>query len=159
VAGYQNLSHRIIRRSRDNYQIRGVSRIAYMKCSHCESENVVKAGLNRSGSQRYVCKACQRHFTPRPNPMGYSTVIREQAIKMVVDGANYRRTGRYLQVNHQSVANWVTAATAKLKAGDAPRPEVGDSDTAELDELFTFVGRKKTKSTSSRTSTARRAAS
>ncbi len=47
----------------------------------------------------------------------------------------------------------------KLKPGDAPRPTVGDSDTAELDELFTFVGGKKTKPTSSPKSTGKRGAS
>jgi transposase-like protein len=91
--------------------------------------------------------------------MGYSAEVREQAVKMVVDGANFRRTGRYLQVNHQSVVNWFNAATATLKAQEAPRPTVGESDTVELDELYTFVGTKKTRSTSSRTSTAKRAVS
>ena len=130
-----------------------------MKCTHCESEQAVKAGLNPSGSQRYVCKACCRHFTPAPNPMGYSAEVRHQAVKMVVDGANFRRTGRYLKVNHQSVINWFNAATAELTAQDAPRPAVGERDTVELDELFTFVGQKKTTSTSSRKSTAKRAVS
>ena len=122
-----------------------------MKCTHCESEQTVKAGMNPSGSQRYLCKACGRHFTPAPNPMGYSTEVRNQAVKRVVDGAHYGRTGRYLKVNHQSV----------VKAEDAPRPNVGVGawDIVELDELFTFVSNKKTRSTSSRTSTARRAVS
>jgi transposase-like protein len=91
--------------------------------------------------------------------MGYSPEVRAEAVKLVLDGANYRRAGRYLKVNHQSVINWVTAATAKLKPGDAPRPVAGDSDVVEVDELFTFVGSKKTKSTSSRRSTGKRAAS
>jgi hypothetical protein len=130
-----------------------------MKCSHCESEDVVKAGLNPSGSQRYVCKTCRRHFTPQPKPQGYGADVRERAVKMVIDGANFRRTGRYLRVNHQSVINWFTAATADLKPEAAPRPVVGESDTVELDELFTFVGAKKTRPTSSRKSTGRRAAS
>ncbi len=130
-----------------------------MKCTHCESEKTVKAGLNPSGSQRYYCKACQRHCTPAPKPMGYSAEVREQAVKMVVDGANFRRTGRYLKVNHQSVVNWFNAATATLQAEEAPRPPVGEWDVVELDELFTFVGDKKTPSTSSRKSTAKRAVS
>jgi len=45
---------------------------------------------------------------------------------MYVDGQNYRRTGRNLQVNHQSVVNWVK--TAGQKALDTPlvRPTVTD---------------------------------
>jgi hypothetical protein len=48
-----------------------------------------------------------------------------------------------LKVNPQSVANWVSSYTAKLPK--APLPE--KVKKAELDELFTFVGKKKTKST------------
>ncbi len=120
---------------------------------------MVKAGLNPSGSQRYACKACGRHCTPEPRPMGYGADVREQAVKLVVDGANFRRAGRHLRVNHQSVINWFNAAAADLKPEAAPRPPLGDDEVVELDELFTFVGGKKTKSTSSRKSTGRRGAS
>ena len=62
---------------------------------------------------------------------------------MYVDGINLRRIGRILGVNHQSVANWVKAHSEKL-----PVPPVPDQvENAELDELFTFIGDKKTKST------------
>ena len=91
--------------------------------------------------------------------MGYTAEVREQAVKMVVDGANFRRAGRYLKVNHQSVVNWFNAATHKLKAEEAPLQPSGESDVVELDELFTFIGDKKTKSTSSRKSTAKHAVS
>jgi hypothetical protein len=48
------------------------------------------------------------------------------------------------KVNPQSVVNWFKAYSASLPA--APMPE--KSRTAELDELYTFIGKKKTKSTS-----------
>ena len=89
--------------------------------------------------------------------MGYGAEVREQAVKMVIDGANFRRAGRYLKVNHQSVANWFNDVSGKLKADEAPLPEVGAWDTVELDELFTFVGGKKTQSMSSRKSSAKHA--
>jgi hypothetical protein len=49
-----------------------------------------------------------------------------------------------LKVNPQSVANWVSQYTAKLP--NAPVP--AKVKKAELDELYTFIGKKKTKSTS-----------
>jgi hypothetical protein len=60
---------------------------------------------------------------------------------------NLRRIGRQLGVNPQSVANWVMAHAEALPA--APVPE--KVENAELDELFTFIGDKKTGSTSSPT--------
>jgi transposase-like protein len=65
------------------------------------------------------------------------------AVRMYVEGNSYNAIGRILKVNPQSVVNWVKQYTAKLPAAPVPnRP-----GTAELDELYTYVGRKKTKST------------
>ena len=63
---------------------------------------------------------------------------------MYVDGLNLRRVARHLGVNHQSVANWVNAYAEQLPA--APQPEA--VDIIEMDEVFTFIGEKKTKSSS-----------
>lgn len=116
------------------------------KCPQCEStERQNKDGKTTAGSQRYECGECGKKYVPNPKPRGYSIEIRQQAVKMYVDGNNLRRIGRHLGVNHQSVANWVKSYAAQLP--DAPLPT--DLDTVELDELFTFVGEKKTKPTSS----------
>ena len=64
---------------------------------------------------------------------------------MYVDGLDFRRIGRLLGVNHQTVANWVTAAADQLPPAP-PAPET--RTTVELDELYTFVGEKKTPSMS-----------
>jgi len=101
-----------------------------------------KAGFNRSGSQRYRCGECNRVYTLEATQHGYSEETRLLAIRMYVEGSSYRSIGRVLKVNPQSVANWVSAYTAKLPK--APLPE--KVKKAELDELFTFVGKKKTKS-------------
>jgi len=64
---------------------------------------------------------------------------------MAVEGVNFRRIARQLKVNHQSVINWVNAHAGKLPE----QPPVPDKvTTVELDEVFTFLGKKKTKSTS-----------
>ena len=65
---------------------------------------------------------------------------------MYVDGANFRRIARSLGVNHQSVINWVNAHVAQLP--DKPPRSDEPPEVAELDELFTFVGEKKTERTS-----------
>src|SRR5215216_8189484 len=121
-----------------------------MKCKHCESSETVKDGKNPSGSEKYYCKTCQRNFTPLPKPNGYDADRRRAAVKMYVDGGNYRRIARTLGVSHQSVVNWVNEATQQVNPEATPRPGVGEDDVVELDELFTFVGDKKTLSTSSR---------
>jgi transposase-like protein len=70
--------------------------------------------------------------------------VRRQAVQWYVDGTNLRRIGRRLGVHHQSVANWVKAHAEQIP----PAPVPATVETAEMDELFTFVGNKKTRSTS-----------
>ena len=66
------------------------------------------------------------------------------AIRMYVEGNSYRAVARILKINPQSVVNWVKRYTERLPNAPVPkRPKV-----AELDELFTYVGQKKTKFTS-----------
>lgn len=116
-----------------------------MKCPKCKSsQRQVKNGLNKSGSQKYRCRECGTGYTPERKENGYPAETRLLAIRMYVEGSSYGSIGRVLKVNPQSVANWVSAYTAKLPK--APLPE--KVKHAELDELFTFVGKKKTKSTS-----------
>lgn len=110
------------------------------ECPHCQrTEQQVKAGKTKFGSQRYKCKVCQRIYTPHPKSQGYPDHVRQQAIRMYVDGMNFRRIARHLDVDHKSVINWVTAYAAQLP--DAPVPD--DVNNAEMDELFTFIGTKK----------------
>ena len=69
--------------------------------------------------------------------------MRQKAIRHYIDGSGFRRTGRQLGVSHQSVANWV-----KEHAESLPKAIVPDQiKTAEFDEIFTFIGDKKSGST------------
>ncbi len=131
----------------------GVAKVEVMRyskamspCPHChQSRYHVKDGFTRAGSQRLRCRACGHRYTPAPKPPGYSTEVRIQALKLYVDGLNFRRIARVLGVHHQTVINWVNAAADRLP--DAP-PTPAEVDTVELDELYTFVEHKKTVSTS-----------
>jgi len=79
----------------------------------------------------------------RKKPHSYDADFRKKAVQMYVDGMNLRKIGRHLKVDPQSVANWVKAHAEQLPQSPVPQKV----ENAEMDELFTFVGRKKTKST------------
>lgn len=113
-------------------------------CPHCQkTEMQVRAGLNKSGSQRMKCNPCNRRYTPYPNERGYPEEMRQEAVEMYVDDTNFRAIGRRLKVHHQTVINWITSQAARTPA-EPPIAE-GPIETAELDELFTFEGKKKEK--------------
>ena len=126
-------------------------------CPHCESsEQQNKSGHTRTGSQRYKCRECQRIYTPDPKPLGYPEETKREAVRLYLEGTNFRRIGRLLSVNHQSVVNWVNSYHASLPSAEQ---SVAAPETLEMDELFTFVGSKKGQPISSRSSSGSRAAS
>lgn len=65
-------------------------------------------------------------------------------MRMYLEGVSLRGIGRILGVHHQSVANWVK------QAAEALPEQVTDTTptkTVEVDELFTYVGKKRSAST------------
>ena len=88
--------------------------------------------------------ACGKKYTPEPKQQGYDDETRQKAVELYIDGMNLRRIGRQLGVSPQSVLNWVNAHAAQLP--DAPQPD--QVEVVEMDELHTFIERKKTKPSS-----------
>ena len=87
---------------------------------------------------------CQIKYTPDPKPWAYDDTKRHKALALYVDGMNLRRIGRFLGIHHRTISLWVKAQTASMP--DPPVPE--EVEEAEMDELYTFIGEKKSGSTS-----------
>ena len=112
------------------------------QCKQTTRQN--KAGKTIAGSQRFRCMYCEKKYTPEPKWQGYSDEIRQRALQMYVDGLGLRKIGCHLGVHHRTVSLWVEAQATLL-----PEPPMPESvNTAEMDEMFTFIGDKKTRSTS-----------
>jgi transposase len=86
---------------------------------------------------------CQRKYSPIPKHHGYPKSLLKRAAEMYVDGGNLRRIARHLKVSPQTVSLWVTDLAEVLPNAPVPK-EVKE---AEMDEIFTFIGDKKTEST------------
>ena len=116
-----------------------------MQCPSCKhTEHQSKSGFTKAGSQRYNCTFCGSRYTPKPKRHGYSEKLRLQAIRMYVDGMGFRQIGRHLQVDHVTVMNWIKRYASRLSETAVPK----EAYTVEMDELYTFIGKKKTGSTS-----------
>ncbi len=91
------------------------------------------------------CQSCHRYFTPIRKPQGHDPLLKVQALKLYLEGMSYRGIGRQLGVQHQSVINWVN-----IYHDDQLPHQVEDqtpTHTVEVDELFTFMGKKSDKPT------------
>lgn len=93
----------------------------------------------------YKCKPCNRKYTATPIKHGHSLEKKLQAIRLVLDGNSQRQAARHTGVSPQSVANWLKEYADQLP--DELPFQDEQPKVAEQDELFTFVGHKKTSST------------
>lgn len=81
---------------------------------------------------------------PNPDPQGYDQALKRQTLKLYLEGTSLRAIGPLLNINHQTVSNWVNTSSAELPEEVSDQP---NAETIEIDELFTFITDKKTKST------------
>jgi transposase-like protein len=110
-----------------------------MDCPRCGSIEYTKDGI-ANGRQRYKCKHCQNHYTVAKRSGEKPPETRQLALDMYLEGLGFRAIGRLLKVSHTAVFGWVKKAgeTVKLSAENEP------VEVAELDEMHTYVGQKKT---------------
>lgn len=108
-------------------------------CPACSNKDAQrKDGRTAAGSQRYKCKQCSHRYTVAHKEKGYEEEIRLQALTLYLEGVSLRGVARILDVNHQSVANWVNQY-----ANDFPE-ELPDSilEMALLDGIIIVNPRK-----------------
>lgn len=97
--------------------------------------------VNGEVNAHHICVNCGRQFIDVYNsPKGYSDEIKQECLRLYVNGMGFRAIERSTGVHHTTVIYWLKQIGSQLP--DAPPineiPEVG-----ELDELETFVGSKK----------------
>ena len=107
-----------------------------MNCPYCASDKIVKNG-HRNGKQNYLCRECCRQFRDNPH-QSYTQQVKALCVTMSLNGMGFRAIERVTGINHNSVINWVRQAAAAIPDENYEIPE-----TAQLDELETFVGQKK----------------
>lgn len=78
------------------------------QCPNCgQTQQQIKIGYNRSGTQRCRCKACGTRYTLEPKRREYPEETRALAIQMYHDGSSGREVGRALGMSKANVYNWL----------------------------------------------------
>ncbi len=77
-------------------------------CPACRSRHrQTRAGRSASGTQRYQCQDCKRHYCAENRRFRYPLALRQQAVRLYANGHSLRYIARTFAVNHQTVNNWV----------------------------------------------------
>lgn len=107
-------------------------------CPKCQSIEVVKNGKVK-GKQRYKCKSCSLQFT-RLTPRGRPAQEKAMAVTLYTLGLSIRAIARLIGVSPTAVLKWIkTFAKTHYE-----KPAPGDAIIVELDELWHYLGSKKT---------------
>jgi len=109
------------------------------QCPRCQHKTFVKNGKCR-GKQRYKCKQCAYNFSIDKLKHGIEQQYVTQCLQLYLEGMGFRAIERVVGVSHVSVINWVKKYGKALKKAT----ESGKAlSAAELDELCSYVGSKK----------------
>jgi insertion element IS1 protein InsB len=77
-------------------------------CPYCQSDQVIKGGTTKAGTQRYRCQnadCCHYSFVLNPVYNGHLPKVKAQIIDMSLNGSGIRDTARVLQVSPTTVIN------------------------------------------------------
>ena len=116
-------------------------------CKRCSGEQTVKNGKVR-GKARYKCKQCSLNFVEGDERVKASLVVKKAlaVILYSLGKASFNMLGKIFGHSPSLMYRWIVEEMAKL-----PEPAVaGDIKEMEFDEMWHFIGSKKTKSGSSR---------
>src|ERR671915_117006 len=75
-------------------------------CPYCQSTEVIKAGKQANGTQRYQCQndqCARRIFLLQYQDRGRVPEVRRQVVDMAINGSGIRDTARVLQISPTTV--------------------------------------------------------
>jgi insertion element IS1 protein InsB len=77
-----------------------------VQCPHCQSTEVIKAGKQANGAQRYQCQneqCVRRIFLLQYQDRGRVPEVRHQVVDMALNGSGIRDTARVLRISPTTV--------------------------------------------------------
>jgi insertion element IS1 protein InsB len=75
-------------------------------CPYCQSTEVIKAGTQANGTQRYQCqndRCARRIFLLQYQDRGRVPEVRRQVVAMAINGSGIRDTARVLRISPTTV--------------------------------------------------------
>ena len=95
-----------------------------VQCPHCHSTEVIKAGKQATGSQRYQCQngqCARRIFLLQYQDRGRVPEVRRQVVDMALNGSGVRDTARVLRISPTTVI----AILKKSRRASPRQPRAG----------------------------------
>ena len=99
-----------------------------VQCPYCHSTEVIKAGKQANGTQRYQCqngRCARRIFLLQYQDRGRVPEVRRQVVDMAINGSGVRDTARVLRISPTTVI----AVLKKSRRAATRQPHVAASSS------------------------------
>jgi insertion element IS1 protein InsB len=126
-----------------------------VRCPHCHSEQIVKRGKTRIGTQRYLCQntTCTRgSFLLAYRNRGCLPEVKHTIIDMSLNASGVRDTARSLHISPTTVLSELKKKEGVLESvhtvllrtlnPEQVAVDIAQAGEAEMDEMWSFVGNK-----------------
>lgn len=115
------------------------------QCNKCASTNIRKNGKSsNNGKQKYHCKDCNTYGILNAQPR-YSEQEKEKALRIYQERASLRGVERATGISRHTLAKWLKEKVNHQADLKQSLETAQSNDVLELDELWSFVGKKKNK--------------
>ena len=123
-----------------------------LHCAHCGSEHLYSNGHAKNGKRRYQCQDCKKYGRQDPGSNAYDEKTKALILAAYRERPSLRGLRRVFGVSRNTVSAWLKKASSAWlkKASHLPPLErtllpAQKGEPLELDELWSFVGRRQRK--------------
>lgn len=111
--------------------------------------NIIRYGKTPEGRQRFQCKTCQRTFNERKGTIFYHRQTAEEEIleclALLAEGVRISSISRAKGIKEDTIASFLKEAAQHAQEVEAILLKDYRISRAEIDGLWTYVGRKEAK--------------
>ena len=116
-----------------------------MNCPKCSSEHIVKNGSRQNGKQNFKCLPCGRQFVENPSKhYKIPQETRDLVDRLLLEKISLAGIARATQVSERWLQYYVNDKYEAAPQEVIVKPKKKYRLTAECDEMWSFVGNKKT---------------
>lgn len=110
------------------------------RCYRCvgDIQKMIKYGKTKSGSQRYICRACGKTRVENYGYRAYRTDTNQKIIQLTKEGLGIRSTARILKISATTLLKRIISIARNIV-----KPIISRGKTYEVDELCTYIRHKK----------------
>mgnify|MGYP001159914559 CR=1 FL=1 len=113
-------------------------------CHRCGSKDIAPNGTNKCGNAQYHCNDCGAYRVLEPKSP-YSEADKQTILTTYLERASLRGLERIFGVSRQTVSKWIRAMVSHLPPLNSTVAPAQPGDIVELDEIWSFVGKKREK--------------